>query len=333
MRPDSDKIKKLTKQHPVIAEILTIDFEARGNVDGSLTRVDDIDVRVERADGNLMFRQARNSGLGDSSFLFTTDGKQKDHLGRRFECMLAVNTKGTIIDVLRWPRNDEEQRGKPELYASAIGWYVRDLNRGLMSDPYWDMIESLVWVRVTTWHEDTRKDDGPESRFGELRSRELDVTIYTEPDGGFEKLEKDACFEKNLRLTTRTMTNGVIRGNTEIIRLGGMLDEMCRQFAEDVFFNGMKEVLDGGKVRGASGQFGSTKVLAGELCGYDRVMLEDPVCFVTFQRRPDSDWMYVLGMDGTLPQLRAMIRSMIRAWQNDPTARESFKPDRKISVV
>lgn len=333
MRPNSDKNRQLIRQYPFIAKILEIAFERSGSNDRSAPRVDDLNVRVEKADGDLMYRQANNIGLGDHSFLFTTEPKRKGQVGRRVECILAVNKNGDVLDILYWPRNDEERRGKKEIYASAIFWATRYLEGGWYSDPYWDMVDNLVWVTVEAWHDDARNDDLPEGRFGELRSRVLDLTIFTKPECGFRELETKSCFEKNLRLSSRRVLAGHLAGNVDIIRMSGMLDEMCLQFGEEVFFAGMKDVLDQGPSRGASGQFGSAKVLAAELCGYDRVMIEDAVSSVTFQRRPDSDGLYVLGMDGTLPQLRSLVRGVIRGWQNDPVARASFRPDGNVRVL
>jgi hypothetical protein len=112
-----------------------------------------------------------------------------------------------------------------------------------------------------------------------------------------------------------------------------MLYEMCITFQDEVYFNGMKAILDGSKYRGASGQFGSVKVLAAEMCGYDRVMLEDAVSYVTFQLRPDSEHMYVLGQQGTLPQIRNLVRTVVRMWNRRPELREAFKPDENVSVM
>ncbi len=115
--------------------------------------------------------------------------------------------------------------------------------------------------------------------------------------------------------------------------MGGMLYEMCITFQDEVYFDGMKAVLDDGEFRGASGQFGSVKVLCAEMCGYDRVMLEDANSYVTFQLRPGSKHMYVLGQQGTLPQIRNLVRTVVRMWREKPELRAAFKSDKKVSVI
>jgi hypothetical protein len=146
----------------------------------------------------------------------------------------------------------------------------------------------MVWVTVEAWHVDTKSDKAPGARFGEFRDRAIHVTIYSAPDEGFATLQQDASPYSNLFLDSRVMTRGVLNKNRDIVSIGGMLYEMCITFQDEVYFNGMKEVLDNGKHRGASGQFGSVKVLCAEMCGYDRVMLEDRTSYVTFQLRPGS---------------------------------------------
>lgn len=79
------------------------------------------------------------------------------------------------------------------------------------------------------------------------------------------------------------MLRGALDKDHDIVSIGGMLYEMCVTFQEEMYFNGMKDVLDNGEFRGASGQFGAVKVLCAEMCGYDRVMLEDNSSYVTFQ--------------------------------------------------
>ncbi len=129
------------------------------------------------------------------------------------------------------------------------------------------------------------------------------------------------------------MLRGALDKDHDIVSIGGMLYEMCVTFQEEMYFNGMKDVLDNGEFRGASGQFGAVKVLCAEMCGYDRVMLEDNSSYVTFQLRPGSKHMYVLGQQGTLPQIRNLVRTVVRMWREKPEQRAAFKPDKKVSVM
>jgi len=192
-----------------------------------------------------------------------------------------------------------------------------------------------LWVTVEAWHTDTRNDDMPGSRFGEFRDRSVHITVYGKPDEGFEKLQEQSSVYTNLSLDSQLMMHGVIRKDYDIVSIGGMLYEMCITFQDEVYFNGMKEILDSGKHRGASGQFGTVEVLAAEMCGYDRVMLgdKDNSSFITFQLRPNSKYMYVLGQRGTLPEIRNLVRTVVRMWKEQPELRTAFKPDKDVSAM
>ncbi|MDA2922042.1 hypothetical protein MYX07_02110, partial [Patescibacteria group bacterium AH-259-L07] len=224
-----------------------------------------------------------------------------------------------------------------EVYAWWVLWKSKELNASgtgyLHSDCLCKETKYIVWVTVEAWHTDTKNGDAPGSRFGEFRDRSVHVTIYGEPDEGFDKLQENANVYQNLWLDTRVMTHGVLDRDHDIVSIGGMLYEMCIMFRDEVYFNGMKGVLDNGEFRGASGQFGTVKVLCAEMCGYDRVMLEDSASYVTFQLRPGSQHMYVLGQQGTLPQIRNLVRTVVRMWNQKPELRATFKPDKNVSVI
>lgn len=334
MKTDARKNHKLVQQYPFISDILFTDMEPYDGTGG--TSVDDLTIRVEKADGDLMFRRADNVGLGDSSGIFQFKGNRKDQIMRRGEYLFAINGAGEIVNRVIWPRNDGERIAIGEIYGwSALYagrnkfpngelWYTGSIVR---------QVKYLVWVTVEAWYTDTNNDDVPGGRFGEFIDRSIHITIYREPDQGFESLQEESSVYTNLSLDTHVMTHGVIDRNHEIVRIGGMLYEMCITFQDEVYFNGMKEVLDGGKYRGASGQFGAVKVLCAEMCGYDRVMLEDSASYVTFQLRPCSKHMYVLGQRGTLPQIRNLVRTVVRMWNQKPELRKTFKPDRNVAVL
>lgn len=335
MNPNASKNRDLIKQYPFVSDILSARMEPHDGKGG--TSVNDLTIRVEKADGDLMFRRADNVGLGDSSCIFQFKGNRKDQVMRRGEYLFAIDGKGKIVNRVNWPRNDEEKRKiDGEIYGWTALWTGRVTfanNKEGYSNPIWDKAKYLVWVTVEAWHADTKNDDVPSGRFGEFKDRSIHITIYGAPDQGFEKLQEESSVYSNLSLDSRLMTRGVIDKDHDIVSIGGMLYEMCITFQDEVYFNGMKDVLDGGEFRGASGQFGTVKVLCAEMCGYDRVMLEDSASYVTFQLRPGSKHMYVLGQQGTLPQIRNLVRTVVRMWREKPELRAAFKPDKNVSVM
>jgi hypothetical protein len=335
MKPTASKNRELIAQYPFLSTIMKARMEPFGGEEGC--QVDDLTIAVQKADGDLMWRQVHNTGLGDNSCFFSSAGKRKGQLGRQGEYLFAVDANNRVINLVEWPRNDEERRDRGEVYAWSALWRTEGkANDGsnMYSNPLWSETKYLVWVTVETWHKDTGDHDAEiQSRFGKLCDRSLEITIFAEPAEGFEKLQDNSPLLNHLCLDSKVTMRAVFDRNYDIITICGRLDELCTMFQDEVYFNGMKDVLDKGNVRGASGQFGPVKVLCAEMCGYDRVMLEDSNCFVTYQLRPDAKHMYVLGMRGTLPNIRRITKTVIKMWNGDSKNREVFGPDKKVSVM
>jgi len=340
MKPNSRKNRKLLTQYPFVDVILKRRMVpdapwVSGSYEENMadaTHFDNLTIRVEKADGELMFRRADNVGQGDYSCIFRTGSKHKGQVMRRGEYLFAVNATSQVVNRVNWPRNDAERKTMGEIYGWTVLWKTRTTD-GFYTNPIWNEVKYLVWVTVEAWHKDTGNDDGPESRFGEFVDRSARVTIYREPDEGFEKLQDASNVYEHLRLDSRLMTRGMIDKDRDILMMTGMLGELCITFQDEVYFNGMKDILDRGDLRGASGQFGAVKVLCAEMCGYDRVTLEDNSSYVTFQLSPESKHMYVLGQNGTLPQIRNLVRTVVQMWREKPELRTTFKPDGQVSVI
>jgi hypothetical protein len=324
MKPSARKNMKLMKQYPFVKNIMAMTLEPLA-LTAHYWQVDDLTIRVQKADGELLYRTGNNTGLGDSRCLFRTNGLRQ--AGKCGEYLFAMDSGGGIINRVCWPRNTEEKRGQSPVYGFFALWGTR--KNGMLSNPLWDKVEYLVWVSVYTWHDHSGDFDDP---WGEFRNRTMSITIYSKPKCGFQELHEKANIYDHLYLTSQQLVEGAIRQNFDLITINGRLEELCTQFQDEVFFDGMKTVLYKGLVRGASGTFGSLKVLAAEMCGYDRVMLEDSSSWVSFQLRPGSERMCVLGCGGTLPQLRRLIRAAIEFWRN-PENRTEFKADKEVSVL
>ena len=334
MKIGSKKYLLTVVQYPFLKDILSQKMEPYSG-DGGLSTTELI-VEAEKAHGDLMYRRADNTGLGDRSFFMRLNGKRKGQVMRCGEYLFAIGRKGKIINRLNWPRNHEEKTEGGETYGWNVLWSGKDKfpsGDPCFTNPIAKKVKYLVWVTVEAWYADTKKEDTLNSRFGEFKGFLIKITIYGEPDQGFEKLEKESNVYQNLSLDSKTLLQGEINKNSKIITIGGMLCEMCITFQDEVYFNGMKKVMNEGKYRGASGQFGAVKVLCAEMCGYDRITLEDSRSYITFKLRPGSKNMYVLAEQGTLPQIRNLVRTVVRMWREDPESREAFKPDKDVFVT
>lgn len=335
MNPNASKNREFIDRYFFLPAIINSDMEPLGEPYHNQT--DNLSIRVEKADGDLMFKQAHNVGLtGDPSCIFQFTDKRKGQVMRRGEYLFAVDSGMNIINRVDWPRNDEERKANGEIYGRTVLWSGRTSfanGSPCYTDPIFDTTEYLVWATVEAWYADTGDDGGLGSRFGAFIDRSVDITIYRKPEQGFRKLQEESSVYQNLALNSRVMMRGALEKNHDILIMGGMLYEMCIFFQDEVYFNGMKAILDEGTFRGASGQFGPVKVLCAEMCGYDRIMLEDATSYVTFQLRPESKHLYVLGQQGTLPRIRNLVRTVIKMWRENPASRAAFKPDENVSVI
>lgn len=332
MKPTSAKNIELIRQYPFLAEILDeLKLDPFDVLDD--TRLDRLTIKVEKADGDLMWRTGKNIGLdGDNGFLFTMGGKNKNKVGKQGEHLFLASNKKALVRGLSWPRNDIEKREVPFQPASSILWRDRG-PKGMLSRPFEEEYSHyLVWLTVRCWYEDMHNNDFTGARFGQLIEREMTITIYPKPEEGFLDLDRKSWIGDHLLLDSTTLMRALSEKNETILNLYGRLDELAQLFQDEVYFNGMKEMFDKGKHRGSSGVFGTTKVLVAELCGYDRMMLENGNCWISFQLRPEASTMYVLGMGGTLPQLRVLIKTVVKLWQQ-PENRDLFKSDSNVSVM
>lgn len=338
MKKTSKKIQELIGNFPFVSDILLTEMKPLAPLTDCADAenlIDDLTIRIQKADRDLMYRKANNVGLVDSSSFFFTSGGHINQVMKQGEYFFAIDSSGKILNCVNWLRKGEEDWPSGEIYGWAVLWSSRfQFPNGEWgySNPIWGSVKYLAWVTVQTYHVDTKNDELTGGRFGKFLHRSINITIYGEPDEGFEKLAKNANVYENLFLDNQTVMTGCFEKSLDITRMLGMLDEICISFQDEVYFNGMKQVLDNGEYRGASGQFGAVKVLCVTMCGYERIMLEDHSSYVSFQLRPDSRYMYVLGQNGTLPQIRNLVRTVTRMWNQKPESRETFKPNENVSV-
>lgn len=336
MNVNSNKNKKLIKQFPFIETILVVhamepfgSWRPNGRPQDF---VDDLTIRVQRADGDLMFRQAHNVGLGDGSFIFNLGGKHQKCIGREAEYLFAIGHDNTILNRLNWPRNREEGRGKT-VYGGNVLWSRTSPDGQMLSDSIHDKTAYLVWVTVSAWNEDTGKDNLPGGRFGKFLERSVNVIVFRPPECGFKKLQDDSSVWSNLRLNQDVYTRALVDKDTSLLQMFGCLWELCKFFQEEVWDKGMRQAYESFSTRGASGRFGPAEILVADLCGYHRVMFKDASCWVSFQLRPGGIDMYVLGQDGTLPELRRLVRGMVKMWMMQPECHVNFKSNDKVGMM
>ena len=333
MKADSPKNAALIKQYPFLQEILDINNLLEPLDASGRNSSDNVTIKVEKADGDLLWRKGHNTGLeGDTSYIFAMDGKHKNQVAKVGERVFVTNDHRCLGSV-SWPRNHEKGRGKPTKYAWSALWETHNFD-GSFTNPFpEEKINCMVWVTVQTWHKDTGDNSRAGSRFGELIEREMTITVYTKPKEGFHKLHEESWFGNHICLDSNMHVRALFQKDTDILDLFGRLSELCQLFQDEVYFAGMKEAFEKGPGRGFRGIFGSTEVLVAEMCGYHRVMLQNGSCWISFQLRPGATGMYVLGMNGTLPQLRTLVKTVVRKWMMEPGSHALFQPDKEVGVL
>lgn len=316
MKITAPKNKKLIAQFPFIIKILNEEMEPYG--EPLLNGFDEFSIKVQYADGDLMYRVADNIGLGENSFCYSKE--KNGQIMKRGEYLFAIDGQGNILRRVNWPRNRKERsQSNINIYGcDSMSQFSPD---GDFKEYIVDKVKYLVWVTVNAWHLDTKKEDFPDERFGELVNRNIQIVIYQEPKCGFGKLHEDSNVFDNLRLNREVLDRGFFRKNSDILQIMGNLDELCRLFQDDVFDNGLKDMIERKCAGGISAMLGSVKVSA----ALDRIEIQDSVSLLLIGVYPDSGRLRFVVQDGTLPQLRNLVKTVVRYWNSGLEGRSNFK--------
>jgi len=331
MKPTAEKNRKLIVQYPFLTQILALPYLPLASKD-HLKQVDDLTIKVEKADAQLMYRQGKNTGLedrrsGSNSWSMPVEGPRNGQAGKRGHYLLAIDQDGHIINSINW---DDKNSNEP-IYAWHVLWGIK-VGPEHFSDALYDQVKYLVWMTVEAWYEFIKGFEN--TPFGDFIDRTMTVTIYTAPEKGFSKLRDEANVYDHLWLDNDVVMRGSMRNDHDILCITGMLAELCHQFKADVYDKGMREIADSHPEYriAASGQFGPVEVLVAEMCGYERIQLDTDTCRISFQIKPDSNNAYVFGMQGRLPQLREMVRTVIEYWNYREGGRSQFSYNQEVCV-
>jgi hypothetical protein len=309
MKIDSRKNMKLMRQYPFVVDII----EQIGK-----SSITNLIIKVQKADADLMYRQPCNSGSIIDEVLTGSD-----RILKREEFLLAIGDDGLVINRVDWPKSEDEKHKNMNLFGCAVLYVKGDADQGNDVKYIGDAIKYLVWVTVDGRYMKTNPSETLQSGIGKLIDCAVAVIIYKKPAQGFADLETHSRRTDNLIITGDTLTYGVIKNDYEMIKIGGRLDELCQTFCEDVFVNGMyAQVVDSDCF--FSGRFGSVEAIYYQ----SQIKLRDSQSWITFQIASE-DHLYIYDMHGRFPELRNLIRSVVRVWQNSEN-RANFKLDVSI---
>ncbi len=275
--------------------------------------VDDLKIKVEKADGELMFRLAHNVGMGDN-VQFVGMGARQGQAGRQAEYIYAIGQNDEILSMLDWVGQDRLVFGKDVFWSvqTARGW----------KNPVSHLTSYLVWVTVNTWHDYEDEDK-------KVIDRTMEITVYGPPKCGFEKLDSESRFDDHFWLSTRTLTAGLLHQNHDAIAIQGRLAELAQLFYDSVYTQGMEDTLEKAEWKGCSGQFDDIQVQAVYSMRRVGVCLTDANATIELHTLDGSKDMYMGSYNGTLPQIRHLVMAAVKAWETEEV-KASFGRDEEV---
>ena len=115
MLPTAEKNRKLIRQYPFVATVLeTV----------PMNTTHELSIKVEVADGDLMFRRPDNVGIDrlnafDDSFLFELTGPRKGWIGRKTENMFIVRKSGDVTR-FNWNNPSDARDDRPRIQLRKV---------------------------------------------------------------------------------------------------------------------------------------------------------------------------------------------------------------------
>ena len=286
--------------------------------------IDDLTIKVEKADGDLMYRTADNVGVhGQGGAIYATKGPKKGQVCKQGEHFFAFSEDGTMLNKLGYSGDLFNDSRKP-VYGNQIFW--TEVNGDRLSGAIFSETAFLVWVTVRAWYEDTGRSDEP---FGKFVERTLHVTVYMPPKKGFLKLEKESRLEDHLVITNRVRMDAALSQDNRVGGVSEHLNELAEMFYACVYSKGMEDALEKAEWKGCSGTFGGVSVKA--VWGFQRIGVElsNDKAEIELHIHDDSKLMYAGSVYGRLPEIRQLVIDAIFGWQ-DEEAREAFGPDTSV---
>lgn len=325
MNPNSKKNRQLIRQYPFLRAVLKQPMLP--NPDPMDARsVDNLTIRVEIADEQLMLRQADIVGLGRDSYLYNGHGSQRC-VGKQAEYLFAITQGKRIIRRLDWPLpGDDVVASKAPVY----GWHVLlkpDAEVPGVTRLLDNEVSHLVWVKVNTWYRDTGNTSWPGSRFGQFQSRDLEITVYGPPKCGFAALRERSMSWTHLHISNPLIANGLSRKDPIITQIAGCVVELCSLFVDEVWNNGLGEMCrdSGGRLAGRLEQT-TVRVHPVDNQTWCFVLESDAGTRVEFWIPDDKGSINVRSQNGTLPELRQLVRSAVFTWREKPKSRAKILP-------
>ncbi len=290
---DSSSNQSLINQYPFVTTILNTPMEPKLTPSGEYK--DTLIIKVEEADGDLMYRRADNIGIyGDKGFMFSLAENRSGQVKRKGEHLFAIDPRDRVIRHLEWPIYLSP--GSSPTFVWSILWKTK--KGDWYSDNIADSVRFLVWVTIESWHDRVQDTDNP---FGQLLERNVTLTIYPEPKSGFDELSENSSVEENLYLDREILEHARQRNDDQIYVLRGRIDELCR-----ILQDSLAGTLIPGGIYTYSTPLGEVKLEADPVS----LSLSDDQNWIMFGIR-ENNTLYVFSFKGILPRLRNLIMTVV----------------------
>jgi hypothetical protein len=281
---------------------------------------------VQRADPSLMFRHADNVKGNGRHYI----ARERGEVGTRHEVAYLVARNNTILGAQFYTEFDGFQR-------------VKDFFNGF-SD--YDAVAYILWVTQEEWYEkptDEAEEKG--AYYGEQVSFEMTYTVYFPPkDGGFKKLIAEADITKNVELTERTLTRGLIEHDPLYEAASKRLSVFAKKFELKVYTMGLMDTIDSSNARGMSGNFGGVEVMSWVMCARIMITMEAPNpanpklrdSFTIIGNEPRAEakfgWRSICA---TADRAAELVETVIKSWQSVSADKRSkfFKDNKDVKLA
>ena len=281
------------------------------HVGEEIAALEQVSIRVQRADPNLMFRVAKN--VDPPNFL--REPSDPELTGSRTEYFYPINTDGVPGERREWSLNQVFTWGQfvRDIFRSHItDWCSGPKFYDLLGEDPFEVVGSIVWVSSTIWHR--RLKDHNLMPIGEAEPvrAEIDITVYKAPKQGWRSLYLKADPLVNVTLSGHNLWPNQPRPDSFRLVALDLLDRLAIKFDAEVMREGLWKMIVGTKC--VSGMIGDVRVTASYMIGQYSISLESGDSQVSFVGIEHLHQVGFEGIQGTLPSVFRMVDKVCARW-------------------
>jgi hypothetical protein len=278
--------------------------------EGSDSSKDSIYISVERIDRSLLSNVPQLCSGNGASLI---DPDQPGLIGWQHDLFYAVGSEHQLLGHIGAVRPEEDLRD-----ARPVKHLVLTHRKEL---------SYLVRLTITGWCHPLDKSSNEDNYMGELQRRDIAVTVYREPDEGFDDLLSRVWTDANLRMHFGFF--GLSTKNPDVRYFFSCLTPIIQEFEQRTFFNGFFDSLptrnhlaeqEGKQAEGMLDDVAysaSTWEDNGRKVNVYLTRGDVKIGFFYHQKEQKSGYdpgLQIAGMDGTLEEVRALLDTANRGW-------------------